>query len=54
LLGDAGCPGGDSPEIEFQPALVSVFKKCHADEELTPREAAKEHLWDLHFSEYGR
>ncbi|KAK7098501.1 hypothetical protein V1264_002777 [Littorina saxatilis] len=39
---------------EFQPALISIFNKRHPDDELTPREAAKEHLWDLHFAEYGR
>ncbi|KAK7490764.1 hypothetical protein BaRGS_00017993 [Batillaria attramentaria] len=44
---------GVSPE-DFQPALISIFNKRHSEEELTPREAAKEHLWDLHFAEFGR
>ena len=41
-------------EPEFQPALISIFNKRHSEDEITPMEAAKEHLWDLHFSEFGR
>ncbi|XP_078333491.1 TBC1 domain family member 9-like isoform X2 [Crassostrea virginica] len=40
-------------EIQFQPALVSVFHRRNSDE-LSARETVKEHLWNVHFSEYGR
>lgn len=40
-------------EIQFQPALVSVFHRRNSDE-LSARETIKEHLWKVHFSEYGR
>lgn len=50
-------PGDGANEVpleEFQPALISIFNQRHPEDELTPREAAKEHLWDLHFAEFGR
>ncbi|XP_061166989.1 TBC1 domain family member 9-like isoform X2 [Saccostrea echinata] len=40
-------------DIQFQPALVSLFHRRHSDE-LSARETVKEHLWNVHFSEYGR
>lgn len=40
-------------EIQFQPALVSLFCRRGSDE-LTAKETVKEHLWDVYFSEYGR
>ncbi|XP_059170667.1 TBC1 domain family member 9B-like isoform X2 [Physella acuta] len=44
----------DQGEIDFQPALMSLF----ASKEMSPKdeakEAAKEHLWNLHFAEFGR
>ncbi|XP_076450712.1 TBC1 domain family member 9-like isoform X2 [Babylonia areolata] len=44
----------EASEPEFQPALISIFNQRMSEDELTPREAAKEHLWDLHFAEFGR
>ncbi|XP_055998545.1 TBC1 domain family member 9-like isoform X2 [Ostrea edulis] len=40
-------------EIQFQPALVSVFHRRNSDE-LSAKETVKEHLWNVHFSEFGR
>ncbi|CAL1535440.1 unnamed protein product [Lymnaea stagnalis] len=49
--------GDTDTELEFQPALMSIFSSKET-EELSPRdeakEAAKEHMWDLHFAEFGR
>ncbi|KAH9518800.1 TBC1 domain member 9 [Bulinus truncatus] len=47
------------PELDFQPALMELFSmKETAEVSLSPKdeakEAAKEHLWDLHFAEFGR
>lgn len=37
----------------FQPALKTVF--CPVNESGIPvKESVKEHLWSMHFSEYGR
>lgn len=47
-------PESSAPdEIQFQPALVSVFHRRNSDE-LSARETIKEHLWNVHFSEFGR
>ncbi|XP_060561507.1 TBC1 domain family member 9B-like [Ruditapes philippinarum] len=43
----------EGEEIQFQPALVSLFCRRGSDE-LTAKESVKEHLWDVYFSEYGR
>ncbi|KAL3842336.1 hypothetical protein ACJMK2_020364 [Sinanodonta woodiana] len=43
----------DEYDIKCQPALVSLFNRRNSDE-LTAKEAIKEHLWEVHFSEYGR
>ncbi|CAG5132488.1 unnamed protein product [Candidula unifasciata] len=47
----------DAVELNFQPALMSIFSTSEHSE-LSPKdeakEAAKEHLWDLHFAEFGR
>ncbi|XP_052243499.1 TBC1 domain family member 9-like isoform X1 [Dreissena polymorpha] len=40
-------------EVQFQPALVSLFCRRGSDE-LTAKETIKEHLWDVYFTEYGR
>ncbi|KAL8560078.1 hypothetical protein ACOMHN_041547 [Nucella lapillus] len=46
---------GEVCEPEFQPALISIFNQRQSeDDDLTPKEAVKEHLWDLHCAEYGR
>ncbi len=39
--------------IELQPALVKLFNRRTSDE-VSAKESIKEHLWDLHFAEYGR
>ncbi|OWF50762.1 TBC1 domain family member 9-like [Mizuhopecten yessoensis] len=39
--------------FELQPALVSLFCRRDSDE-LSSREMVKEHLWNIHFNEYGR
>ncbi|KAK6973003.1 TBC1 domain family member 9B [Biomphalaria glabrata] len=44
-------------DLEFQPALMGLFSIKEAEEMLPKdeaKEAAKEHLWDLHFAEFGR
>ncbi|XP_064601750.1 TBC1 domain family member 9B-like isoform X2 [Liolophura sinensis] len=38
---------------EFQPALISLFCRRNSDE-LSAKESVKQHLWDVHFAEYGR
>ena len=43
---------GDDNEIEFQPALITLFNRRNSDE-LSAKESVKEHLWNLHFAEYG-
>lgn len=42
-----------APSFELQPALVSLFCRRDSDE-LSSRETVKEHLWNIHFAEYGR
>lgn len=37
----------------LQPALVTLFHRRASDDK-TAKEAIKEHLWALHFDEYGR
>ncbi|XP_076114400.1 TBC1 domain family member 9-like [Mytilus galloprovincialis] len=39
--------------VQFQPALVSLFHRRDSDE-LSAKETVKEHLWNVHFTEYGR
>ncbi|XP_033751283.1 TBC1 domain family member 9-like [Pecten maximus] len=39
--------------FDLQPALVSLFCRRDSDE-LSSRETVKEHLWNIHFAEYGR
>ena len=43
----------NNEKIPFQPALKQVF---HSDPktEVSPKESVKEHIWNLHFAEYGR
>lgn len=43
----------EGEEVQFQPALVSLFCRRGSDE-VTAKETIKEHLWDVYFSEYGR
>ncbi|XP_041366492.1 TBC1 domain family member 9-like [Gigantopelta aegis] len=43
----------DDGNEEFQPALISLFCRRDSDE-LSPKETVKQHLWDVHFSEFGR
>ncbi|XP_053384071.1 TBC1 domain family member 9-like isoform X2 [Mercenaria mercenaria] len=50
---DTGTTVVEGEEIQFQPALVSLFCRRGSDE-LTAKETVKEHLWDVYFSEYGR
>ena len=40
-------------EPQFQSALINLFHQRGSDE-ISAKEAVKEHLWELHFSEYGR
>ncbi|XP_052799590.1 TBC1 domain family member 9-like isoform X2 [Mya arenaria] len=49
----AKTPEGSPDEVQFQPALVSLFCRRGSDE-LTAKESVKEHLWDVYFTEYGR
>ncbi|XP_064634250.1 TBC1 domain family member 9B-like isoform X3 [Lineus longissimus] len=49
--GDTAQTGTD--EIDFQPALISLFHRRDSDE-VSAAETVKEHLWSVHFSEYGR
>lgn len=37
----------------MQPALISLFNRRDSDE-LTNKETIKQHLWNIHFSEYGK
>lgn len=37
----------------FQPPLTTVFSNTPADH-VNAKETVKEHLWRLHFAEYGR
>ena len=37
----------------FQPPLTTVFSSAPADH-INAKETVKEHLWRLHFAEYGR
>lgn len=37
----------------FQPPLTTVFSSTPADH-VNAKETVKEHLWRLHFAEYGR
>ena len=39
--------------IEFQPALIKLFHR-RGSNEISPQESVKEHLWSLHFADYGR
>ncbi|XP_060086343.1 TBC1 domain family member 9-like [Ylistrum balloti] len=50
--------GSEGPEtsgssFDLQPALVKLFCRRDSDE-LSSRETVKEHLWNIHFAEYGR
>ncbi|XP_013413337.1 TBC1 domain family member 9 isoform X1 [Lingula anatina] len=45
----------DSTSSQFQPALGSLFsKRRNSQDEVMAKEKVKEHLWDVHFAEYGR
>ena len=37
----------------MQPALISLFNRRDSDE-LTNKETIKQHLWNIHFAEYGK
>ncbi|XP_071954671.1 TBC1 domain family member 9-like isoform X2 [Antedon mediterranea] len=39
--------------IQLQPALITVFNDRNEDG-VSPKEKIKEHLWSVHFKEYGR
>ena len=39
--------------VEFQPAMITLFNSKNSDE-MMAREAVKEHLWGVYFSDYGR
>ena len=45
--------GKEDANIQFQPALVSLFNRRDSDE-LSAKETVKEHLWNVHFAEFGR
>ncbi|XP_071477877.1 TBC1 domain family member 9-like [Diadema antillarum] len=55
------CASGDassdsaihSVAFQLQPALVKVFNRRGSDD-ISARESVKEHLWNMHFKEYGR
>jgi len=40
-------------EPQFQSALIKLFHRRGSDE-VSAKEAVKEHMWHLHFSEFGR
>ncbi|XP_041466902.1 TBC1 domain family member 9B-like [Lytechinus variegatus] len=42
-----------SVAFQLQPALVKLFNRRGSDE-ISARETVKEHLWNMHFKEYGR
>ncbi|KAK2144685.1 hypothetical protein LSH36_737g04030 [Paralvinella palmiformis] len=44
---------GSSDEPQFQSALIKLFHRRGSDE-VSAKEAVKEHMWHLHFSEFGR
>eukprot|EP00794_Sanderia_malayensis_P016811 gene16811-18507_t len=44
---------GKDSRIPFQPALKKVFDS-HSGKDISPKESVKEHIWNLHFAEYGR
>ncbi|XP_070566267.1 TBC1 domain family member 9-like isoform X3 [Ptychodera flava] len=39
--------------IQLQPALIKLFHRRDSDD-VSVKESVKEHLWSIHFSEYGR
>ena len=39
--------------VEFQPAMITLFDSQNSDVMLA-REAVKEHLWGVYFTDYGR
>ncbi|GAB1598460.1 TBC1 domain family member 9B-like isoform X1 [Argonauta hians] len=56
--GDNGNPESNQPKetngnFHIQPALISLFNRRDSDE-LTNKESIKQHLWSIHFSEYGK
>ena len=51
----------EDEDFELMPALIKIFNRRHSDEiaaretdSIVARESVKEHLWALHFAEYGR
>ncbi|XP_030849072.1 TBC1 domain family member 9B isoform X2 [Strongylocentrotus purpuratus] len=46
-------PANHSMAFQLQPALVKLFNRRGSDE-ISARESVKEHLWNMHFKEYGR
>lgn len=42
-----------SSQIQFQPALIKIFCRRDSDE-ISAKETIKQHLWEVHFTEYGR
>ncbi|XP_036360730.1 TBC1 domain family member 9 isoform X4 [Octopus sinensis] len=56
--GDNGTTENNQPKeangnFPIQPALISLFNRRDSDE-LTNKESIKQHLWGIHFSEYGK
>lgn len=45
--------GESDKRIPFQQALKNVFPDGTRGE-ISPKESVKEHIWNLHFAEYGR
>ena len=39
--------------MQLQPAMITLFDSKNSDE-MVAREAVKEHLWGVYFSDYGR
>ncbi|XP_033118031.1 TBC1 domain family member 9-like isoform X3 [Anneissia japonica] len=39
--------------LQLQPALITVFND-RSEDGVSPKEKVKEHLWSVHFKEYGR
>ncbi|KAL5007897.1 hypothetical protein ScPMuIL_016703 [Solemya velum] len=43
----------EESEVQFQPALISLFCRRNSDE-MSAKETVKEHLWNVHFTEFGK
>lgn len=44
----------DEEPPSFQPPLTTVFNTNTGSDSVQAKESVREHLWRLHFAEYGR